>query len=150
MNDIFNNYTKFSIVYVDEVLIFSNPIKEHFQHKKNFQKIIKENGLVISASKIKLFHTQIRFLGFEIYKGNIKPIQRAIAFANKFPNEIKDKNQLQRFLRSLNYVFDFYPNLRTYIKNPCSSISRKTLNHGWKIILKLLDKSKLKLRSSLV
>ena len=94
MNDIFNAYTRFSIVYIDDVLIFSNSIKEHFQHLKIFQKLVRENGLVISASKIKLFQTKIRILGFEIYQGTIKPIQRAIEFPNKFDNELKDKNQL--------------------------------------------------------
>ena len=116
MNDIFNDYTKFSIVYIDDVLIFSNSIEEHFKHLRIFQKIVRENGLVISATKIKLFQTNIRFLGFDIYQGQIKPIHRAIEFANKSPDEIKDKTQLQRFLRSLNYVADFYPNLRILIK----------------------------------
>ena len=92
MNDIFNAYTRFSIVYIDDVLIFSNSIEEHFQHLRIFQKLVRENGLVISASKIKLFQTKIRFLGFEIYQGTIKPIQRAIEFANKFLEELKDKN----------------------------------------------------------
>ena len=54
MNDIFNDYNKFSIVYIDDVLIFSNSIDERFKHLKIFQKIVKENGLVISAIKIKL------------------------------------------------------------------------------------------------
>ena len=40
-----------------------------------------------------------------------------IEFANKFPYEIKDKTHLQRFLGNLNYVADFYPNLRTLIKH---------------------------------
>ena len=115
MNDIFNGDTKFFIVYIDDV-IFSNSIEEHFQHLRIFQKVIKENGLVISAPKMKLFQTQIRFLGFEIYQGKAKPIQRAIDFANKFSDEIKDKNQLQIFLENLNYVSEFYPNLRTSIK----------------------------------
>ena len=74
MNDIFNDHTMFPIVYIDDVLIFSNSIEEHFQHLRIFQKIIKENGLVISAAKMKLFQTRIRFLGFEIYQGKIKPI----------------------------------------------------------------------------
>ena len=84
MNEIFNEYTKFSIVYIDDVLIFSNSIEEQFKHLKNFQKIIRDNGLVISATKIKLFQTNIRFLGFDIYRGQIKPIQRAIEFDNNF------------------------------------------------------------------
>ena len=92
MNDIFNNYTRFSIVYIDDVLIFSNSIEEHFQHLIFFQKLVRDNGLVIFASKIDLFQTNIRFLGFNIYQDKIKPIQRAIEFTSKFPNEIKDKN----------------------------------------------------------
>ena len=116
MNDIFNDYTKFFIVYIDDVLIFLNFIEEHFKHLKNFQKIVRDNGLVIYATKIKLFQTDIRFLGFDIYQGQIKPIHRAIEFANKFPDEIKDKTQLQRFLGSLNYVADFYQNIRISIK----------------------------------
>ena len=86
MNEIFNEYTRFSIVYIDDVLIFSNSIEEHFKHLKIFQKIVRDNGLVISATKIKLFQTNIRFLEFDIYQGQIKPIQRSIDFANKFPN----------------------------------------------------------------
>ena len=116
MNDIFNEYTRFSIVYIDDVLIFSNSIEKHFQHFKIFQRLVRENDLVISASKIKLFQTKIRFLRFEIYQGTIKPIQRAIEFSYKFSEEIKDKNQLQRFLGSLNYVAEFYQNLRILIK----------------------------------
>ena len=116
MNEIFNEYTRFSIVYIDDVLIFYNSIEENFKQLKIFQKIVRDNGLVIIATKIKLFQTNIRFLGFDIYQGQIKPIQRAIEFANKFPDEIKDKTQLQRSLGSLNYVAEFYLNLRILIK----------------------------------
>jgi hypothetical protein len=38
---------------------------------------------VVSASKIKLFQTKIRFLGFDISEGKIRPIDRAIQFADK-------------------------------------------------------------------
>ena len=46
----------------------------------------------------------------------IKPIDRAIQFADKFLDEILDKTQLQRFLGSLNYIADFYQNLRKKCK----------------------------------
>ena len=73
---------------------------------------MERNGLAASASKLLLFQTKIRFLGHHIYQGTIKPIQRALIFAEKFPNEIKDRKQLQRFLGCLNYVSDFFPKLR--------------------------------------
>ena len=42
----------------------------------------------------------------------LNPSWDHLAFADKFSDEIKDKKQLQRFLRYLNYVSDFFPNLR--------------------------------------
>ena len=30
MNDVFNDYTRFPIVYIDDVIIFSNSIEGHF------------------------------------------------------------------------------------------------------------------------
>ncbi|GLT54568.1 hypothetical protein SLA2020_277590 [Shorea laevis] len=50
------------------------------------------------------------------HQSKISPISRVIQFADKFPDEILDKTQLQRFLGSLNYVADFYQNLRKKCK----------------------------------
>ncbi|KAK9714054.1 hypothetical protein RND81_06G068400 [Saponaria officinalis] len=58
-----------------------------------------------------LFQTKIRFLGHNIEKGNIIPINRSIEFGSKFPDEITDKTQLQRFLGSLNYIAPYYKNI---------------------------------------
>ena len=92
MNDIFTHFTDFSIVYMDDVLIFSKTIDDHWKHLDIFVKVIKHNGLVVSTTKINLFNDKIRFLGHNIYKGTISPINRAIQFVDKFPKEIKDKN----------------------------------------------------------
>ena len=116
MNEIFNPFSKFCIVYIDDVLIFSKSIKEHWKHLNSFLDIIKLNGLVVSSQKNKLFQTKIRFLGYNIYQGKISLIDRVIKFSDKFPYEILDKSQLQRFLGSLNYVADFYQNLRKQCK----------------------------------
>ena len=53
-------------------------IEEHWKHLNKFIWIVKENGISLSASKINLFHTKIRFLGHHIYHGTITPIQRSI------------------------------------------------------------------------
>ena len=82
----------------------------------SFLDTIKRNGLVVSAKKIKLFQTKVRFLGYDISEGQIRPIDRAIQFADKFPDVTIDKIQLQRFLGSLNYVADFYKDMRKQCK----------------------------------
>ena len=61
---------------------------------ETFIKIIQINRLVVSPTKIKLFQDKIRFLGHNIYQGKITLIDRAIQFADKFSDEIKNKNQL--------------------------------------------------------
>ena len=111
MNEIFNPFSSHSIVYIDDVLIFLEFIKQHWKHLRSLLNIVKLNGLVVLAPKIKLFQTHVRFLGFDIHHSLIKPIDRAIQFADKFPDQIIDKTQLQRFLGSLNYISDLYQNL---------------------------------------
>ena len=69
-----------------------------------------------STSQLACNLPPFRFLGFDIHHGAIKPIDRAIQFANRFPNQILDKTQLQRFLGFLNYISDFYQNLRQQCK----------------------------------
>ena len=102
-----NPFSNFIIVYIDDVLIYSIFVEEHWKHLNRFIQTIKENGLSLSASKINLLQTKIRFLGYHIYQETITPTQRSFQFVDKFPNEIKDKKQLQHFLGSLNYVLEF-------------------------------------------
>ena len=59
MNDIFTPFTDFSIAYIDDVLIFSKTIDDHWKHLDIFVKIIKHNGLVVSATMINLFKDKI-------------------------------------------------------------------------------------------
>lgn len=48
INIIFNNYSYFAAVYLDDMLLFSNSINEHMQHMNEFYEITKDNGLVLS------------------------------------------------------------------------------------------------------
>ena len=88
-----------------------------------------------------LFRTKIRFLGRDIYQGTIKPIQRSLAFADKFSDEIKDKKQLQTFLGCLNYVSNFFPHLNIYSLPYIKDLGR-TLSPGQMSIQELLNRLK--------
>ena len=66
MNNIFNSFIHFTIVYIDDVLIYSNSIDEHWKYLYSFLETIKWNGLIVSVKKIKLFQTKVHFLGYDI------------------------------------------------------------------------------------
>ena len=101
MNSIFNHISHMSIVYIDDVLIFSEDIDSHFKHLNIFLKIIKHNGLVISAKKLKLFQTKIRFSGKDLYQGTYKPIYISIEFLTNSPMSFWIKLSCKDFLEVL-------------------------------------------------
>ena len=42
MNDILNDYSEFSIVYIDDDLIYLKILYQHFKHRKHFSMSLKE------------------------------------------------------------------------------------------------------------
>jgi glutathionyl-hydroquinone reductase len=52
MNDIFNPYSKFMIVYIDDALLFLKSITKHFNNLQKFLNIIKQNKFVVSTLKM--------------------------------------------------------------------------------------------------
>lgn len=71
MDHIFKPYFDWLMVYIDDVLIFSKSIEEHFKNVHNFSQIMKNNGLVLSKKKMELFQTTIKFLSHSIEDGKI-------------------------------------------------------------------------------
>lgn len=62
------------MICIDDILIFSISIDQHFKHLQIFLDLVIKNGLVLSKSKIKLFQIKTIFLGYEFIQGIIKPI----------------------------------------------------------------------------
>ena len=90
MNDIFNPYFEFYIIYMDDVQIFLNLIEKYFKHLKTFLYVVKASGLVVSEKKISFFKNRVRFLGHYICQRIIVLIKGALEFANRFPDKILD------------------------------------------------------------
>lgn len=84
MNDILNPYTTFTIVYIDDVVIYSNSLKQHFKHLNIFLKVAKSARLVISARRMELFQISVRFLGYNIHKGIIYPLIKPSSLLTNF------------------------------------------------------------------
>jgi len=68
MIDIFTPYTSFIIVYIDDLMIFSSTIDQHFKHLQIFISIIERNGFATSASNYYYFKQRFDFLDIILIK----------------------------------------------------------------------------------
>lgn len=59
MDSIFKPFFDWLIVYIDDILIFSKNVQDHFRHMHIFRNTIKRNGLVLSKNKVEVFQTSI-------------------------------------------------------------------------------------------
>jgi len=72
MNEIFADLLDVCVVvYVDDILIYSNNLKEHKSHVKEILRRLKENKLYALPSKYFFHRDKIEFLGFIINKDGL-------------------------------------------------------------------------------
>jgi len=65
MNDMFSNLLDVCIVvYLDDILIYSNNIMQHWKHVKEVLKRLQKAGLYMKAEKCKFHSNSIEYLGY--------------------------------------------------------------------------------------
>ena len=63
---------------IDDVLVFSKSIDQHFKHLNIFLDVTQKNGLIVSQKKMSLLQMKNRFLGHYVFQGTISLIERVI------------------------------------------------------------------------
>jgi len=65
MNDIFSDVLDiFVVIYLDDILIYSDNMDDHKKHVKEVLKRLQENRLYASPTKCVFHQNRIEFLGF--------------------------------------------------------------------------------------
>jgi Reverse transcriptase (RNA-dependent DNA polymerase) len=67
MNDTLREYLdRFCVVYLDDILIYSNSLEEHREHVREVLRKLKEANLYLKASKCEFTTQRTEFLGYVI------------------------------------------------------------------------------------
>lgn len=116
MNTIFTPYLdKFVIIYLDDILIYSDSDHEHSNHVKQVLDVLRKHKLYAKRSKCSFGDRETEYLGF-ILKGDgvaINPHKTAAIKSWTIPESKKD---VQSFLGLVNYY-------RRFIRN-CAQIAK--------------------------
>lgn len=125
MNDIFRDaLDHFVVIYLDDILIFSNNLKDHEQHVRLVLQRLRDNDLFCKIEKCSFEQTEVIFLGFHVGPHGLQmdtsKIQTILDWA--VPTSIRD---IQVFLGFANFYRRFIRNFASVVK-PLTDLTRRT------------------------
>jgi len=73
MIKIFQPILHTSLVYIDDILLFSDTLEEHVNLLRQFEALVTQYGIMLSAKKMVLAQKEIDFLGMHFVQGEYSP-----------------------------------------------------------------------------
>ena len=110
MNEVLKDFIgKFVIIYLDDILIFSQTREEHLRHLKYVLEILQQEKLLINMNKCSFMNNELVYLGFVISRDGLKMDPEKI---EAIVNWSSHKNIFE--VRSFHGLASFY---RKFIRN---------------------------------
>jgi len=119
----------FCLVYLDDVLIFSETLDEHVTHVKRVLQRLREYGLTCKLRKCDFHATTVSFLGFIISPNGISMEPDHVAAITEWPMPISIED-IQTFLGFANFYRRFIEGY-SRITAPITSLLRKNQRFNW-------------------
>ncbi|CAI2734035.1 unnamed protein product [Schistosoma spindalis] len=97
-------------VYIDDLLIASSSVDEHYQHLTLLFQRLSDNGIIVNPEKCELGKSEIIFLGHIIRQEGILPCEDKVRAIKEYnvPSSIKE---LKAFLGLVNFYRRFIPHV---------------------------------------
>ena len=130
MDKILSDYLSFIIVYIDDMLICSDNEKDHEKNLNIFITLCKEHGIVLSKKKVEIKKKEIEFLGLIIDSKGIKLHSHIAKKIKDFPEELRTREMIHKFLGCLNYSSDFIKDLAKE-RHELQNLLTKKNQTGW-------------------
>ena len=130
INDVLREYLDiFCTAYLDDILIYSNSLKEHQKHVKLVLQALKTAGLQVEIEKCEFHTTETRYLGLIIGIEGIQMDPKKIETVKnwKQPQNLKD---IQAFLGFANFYRRFILGFSTIVK-PLTALTKKGAHFHW-------------------
>ncbi|KAL0157229.1 hypothetical protein M9458_048475, partial [Cirrhinus mrigala] len=127
INDVFRDMlNKFVIVYIDDILVYSENLQDHIQHVRAVLKRLIQNQLYAKLPKCAFHLSTVSFLGYIISAEGVTMDDNKVSAVLQWPRPqaIKD---LQRFLGFANFYRRFIRGF-SQVAAPLTSLTRNGSN----------------------
>ena len=129
MDSIFGQ-TSNCLVYIDDLLVFSDTPEEHKQHLRTVLSKLQANGLIVRPDKCVFGAQEVDFLGHRITANGILPLPSKVSAIKNYPIPSTIK-ELQSFLGLVNYYHRFIPMAADKMTDLHSTLSGKPKQLKW-------------------
>jgi hypothetical protein len=131
MNDIFHPLLDNCVlIYLDDILIFSNSREEHKQHLRQVLQILRKEKLYGKLSKCEFFKEEIEFLGHVVNSKGVKVEESKIKAIMDWP-ALTNVSEVRSFLGLATFYQRYVKNFST-IASPLTELERKDVPFEWK------------------
>lgn len=115
------------VVYIDDILVFSKSVAEHFTHLEQVMEWLEQEGLRLKPKKCNFFHQKVEYLGHTISKDGVDVSQDKVEAVRRYPAPT-DLRSLRAFLAS--YYRRFVPNF-SKVAGPLHHLTSKDTPFVW-------------------
>ena len=120
---------KFVIVFIDDILIYSQSTKEHEQHLKLLLELLRDQKLYAKFSKCEFWIREVHFLGHVINEKGIHVDPAKIEAIKKWEAP-KTPTEIRQFLGLAGYYRRFIANF-SKIAQPLTTLTQKDRKFDW-------------------
>lgn len=120
---------KFIVIYLDDILVFSQTESEHIQHVKEVLERLRKTGLFAKGEKCEFHCTSVEFLGFIVYPGGVKMDPRKVQDITAWPTP-KNLHELRSFLGFANFYRRFIKDYSAVV-HPLTSLTKNDTPYIW-------------------
>ena len=94
------------MIYLDNILIYSNNMSEHHWHVKEVLKYLHKTGIYAKAEKCEFYSESVEYLGYIFFPSGFTMSDNKVKIIQDWPEPKKVKN-IQSFLGFANFYYWF-------------------------------------------
>lgn len=119
----------FALVYLDDIIVFSNSIENHLSHLECVFNLLKKAGLKLKRKKCEFFKEKLDYLGYIVSRKGITPNKKKLESILDYPPP-KNTKELSSFLGLASYYRKF---INTFADkaHPLTALTRKKAEWKW-------------------